>query len=190
MQIAGYFWPNGDSISWACRCRRVVAAPVGGTRGGTVRVRHDGGRAPRDERRCRRGPLWRWAAGDITAGAFEHGHLVGTATFVRESEIKSRHKGHLYGVYVAAAHRGKGIARTVITRLLDAARADPGIEQILLTVAAGAGRSPLPVTWVRGVRDRAARTQGGVVVCRRAHDAPALAVTSSSGGGWAYGRGR
>ena len=74
---------------------------------------------------------------NITAGAFEHGHLVGTATFVRESEIKSRHKGHLYGVYVAAAHRGKGIARTVITRLLDAARADPGIEQILLTVAAG-----------------------------------------------------
>jgi ribosomal protein S18 acetylase RimI-like enzyme len=74
---------------------------------------------------------------NITAGAFEDGRLVGTATFVRESEIKSRHKGHVYGVYVSAAHRGKGIARAVITRLLEAARGDPGIEQILLVVAVG-----------------------------------------------------
>jgi ribosomal protein S18 acetylase RimI-like enzyme len=80
---------------------------------------------------------------NITAGAFEGGQLVGTATFVRESEIKSRHKGHLYGVYVSAAHRGKGVGRAVITRLLDAARADHGIEQILLTVAVGGAAARL-----------------------------------------------
>jgi ribosomal protein S18 acetylase RimI-like enzyme len=74
---------------------------------------------------------------NITAGAFEDGELVGCATFVRESEIKSRHKGHLYGVYVSAAHRGKGVARAVITGLLDAVKADRGVEQILLTVAVG-----------------------------------------------------
>jgi ribosomal protein S18 acetylase RimI-like enzyme len=74
---------------------------------------------------------------NVTAGAFEGGHLIGCATFVRESEIKSRHKAHLYGVYVSGAHRGKGIARAVITALLDAARQDPGIEQVLLTVAVG-----------------------------------------------------
>ena len=74
---------------------------------------------------------------NITAGALEDGQLVGTSTFVRESEIKSRHKGHLHDVYVSAAHRGKGAARAVITRLLEAAREDPGIEQILLTVAVG-----------------------------------------------------
>jgi ribosomal protein S18 acetylase RimI-like enzyme len=80
---------------------------------------------------------------NITAGAFENGHLVGTATFVRESELKSRHKGHLYGVYVSAAHRGKGVARAVITRLLDAVRGDPAIEQILLTVAVGGAAAKL-----------------------------------------------
>ncbi len=74
---------------------------------------------------------------NITAGAFEDGHLVGTATFVRESEIKSRHKGHVYGVYVSVAHRGKGVGRAVVTRLLDAVRENPGIEQILLAVAVG-----------------------------------------------------
>jgi ribosomal protein S18 acetylase RimI-like enzyme len=74
---------------------------------------------------------------NITAGAFEGGRLAATATFVRESETKSRHKGHLYGVYVSAAHRGKGVARAVITRLLGAVREDPEIEQILLTVAVG-----------------------------------------------------
>jgi ribosomal protein S18 acetylase RimI-like enzyme len=80
---------------------------------------------------------------NITAGAFEDGHLVGTATFVRESEIKSRHKGHLFGVYVSAAHRGKGVGRAVITQLLDTARADPGIEQVLLTVAVGGAAARL-----------------------------------------------
>jgi ribosomal protein S18 acetylase RimI-like enzyme len=80
---------------------------------------------------------------NVTAGAFEDGQLVATATFVRESEIKSRHKGHLYGVYVSAAHRGKGIARAVITRLLDTARKDSGIEQVLLTVAVGGAAARL-----------------------------------------------
>jgi ribosomal protein S18 acetylase RimI-like enzyme len=74
---------------------------------------------------------------NITAGAFDGGRLGASATFVRESEAKSRHKGHLYGVYVSAAHRGKGVARAVITRLLGAVREDPEIEQILLTVAVG-----------------------------------------------------
>ena len=80
---------------------------------------------------------------NVTAGAFEDGRLVGTATFVRESEIKSRHKGHLYGVYVSGAHRGKGVARAAITRLLDSARQDPTIEQVLLTVAVGGAASKL-----------------------------------------------
>ncbi len=80
---------------------------------------------------------------NVTAGAFEDGRLVGTATFVRESEIKSRHKAHLYGVYVSGAHRGKGVARAVITRLLDNARRDSTIEQVLLTVAVGGAASRL-----------------------------------------------
>ena len=103
---------------------------------------------------------------NITAGAFEGGQLIGTATFVRESETKSRHKGHLYGVYVSAAHRGKGVARAVITRVLDSVRLDPGIEQILLTVAVGgAAARGLSVTRIRSVWDRTAWAESGVGVC-------------------------
>src|ERR1700689_5123457 len=77
---------------------------------------------------------------NVTAGAFEDGRLVGTATFVRESAIKSRSYSHLYGVYVSGAHRGTGVARDVITRLLDISRQDPKFEQVLLIPAVGGAR--------------------------------------------------
>ena len=44
---------------------------------------------------------------NFTLGAFENDTLIGTATFVRDAEIGIRHKGHIYGVYVTDAHRGK-----------------------------------------------------------------------------------
>jgi ribosomal protein S18 acetylase RimI-like enzyme len=73
--------------------------------------------------------------GNFTLGAFEGESLVGMATFIRATEVKSRHKGHIYGVYVTASHRGKAVGRQLIAALLDAVRADPTVEQILLAVA-------------------------------------------------------
>jgi predicted N-acetyltransferase YhbS len=35
---------------------------------------------------------------NFTVGAFEEGKLVGIATFVRETNLKEKHKGHIYGV--------------------------------------------------------------------------------------------
>jgi ribosomal protein S18 acetylase RimI-like enzyme len=43
-------------------------------------------------------------------GGFDHDALVGMAMFVREPGLKERHKGHIYGVYVTAAHRHRGLA--------------------------------------------------------------------------------
>jgi ribosomal protein S18 acetylase RimI-like enzyme len=68
-------------------------------------------------------------------GAFEGGSLVGMATFLRETGAKERHKGRIYAVYVCASHRSRGIGRALLTQLLERARQDSSLEQILLAVA-------------------------------------------------------
>jgi ribosomal protein S18 acetylase RimI-like enzyme len=72
---------------------------------------------------------------DVHLGAFEGNTLVGTATFIRDKEVKARHKGHIYGVYVTSSHRGKGVGRALIVRILETVKLDPTLEQILLAVA-------------------------------------------------------
>lgn len=71
---------------------------------------------------------------NFTMGAFLEGVLVGTATFVREADLKSRHKGHVYGVYVSSSQRRKGIGRELLIRLLNTVKEDATIEQVLLAV--------------------------------------------------------
>jgi ribosomal protein S18 acetylase RimI-like enzyme len=71
----------------------------------------------------------------FVVGAFENGALVGIATFVRESGLKEGHKGHIYGVYVTASHRRKGLGQGLISALLSKAKQDASLEQILLAVA-------------------------------------------------------
>jgi ribosomal protein S18 acetylase RimI-like enzyme len=72
----------------------------------------------------------------LNLGAFDHGELVGTVTFMRETGEKERHKGRIYAVYVSPSRRGNGIGRALIARLLEDASRDPSLEQILLAVAA------------------------------------------------------
>jgi ribosomal protein S18 acetylase RimI-like enzyme len=75
------------------------------------------------------------AGGNFTLGAMEDGNLVGMMTFVRDTGVKDRHKGHIYGVYVTSAQRGKGLGRALIEALLEKAKRDATLEQILLAVA-------------------------------------------------------
>ena len=72
---------------------------------------------------------------NFTLGAFENDLLVGTATFVREKGLKERHKGRIYAVYVAPGTRGSGVGRALISTLIERAREDLSLEQILLAVA-------------------------------------------------------
>ena len=71
----------------------------------------------------------------FTLGAFDTGVLIGTATFAREAGLKERHKGRIYGVYVAPAQRRNGVGRALISTLLERATKDVSLEQILLAVA-------------------------------------------------------
>jgi ribosomal protein S18 acetylase RimI-like enzyme len=72
---------------------------------------------------------------NFNLGVFEGGKLIGIATFVREAGIKERHKGHIYGVYVTPAHRRSGVARALMTTLIEKAKENAALEQILLAVA-------------------------------------------------------
>jgi len=57
------------------------------------------------------------------------------AGFHREQESKSRHKGRVWGVYVTEACRGCGVGRALMRSLIKQAKAQPGLEQIVLTVS-------------------------------------------------------
>lgn len=74
-------------------------------------------------------------AGNFTLGAFEDGKLAGMATFILEPGLKERHKGRIYGVYVSSAQRGKGVGRALIARILEGAKENSSLEQVLISVA-------------------------------------------------------
>lgn len=74
--------------------------------------------------------------GNFAVGAFADGQMVGQAGFVRAAGPKERHKGSIWGVYVTATARGRGVARAMMTRILDRVRGYPDLEQITLSVSA------------------------------------------------------
>jgi len=72
-------------------------------------------------------------------GAFAGAELLGTAGFfIPNSSAKSRHKGLLVGVYVAPAHRGHALGRTLVQAVIDHARG----QVALLQAAVGAANAP------------------------------------------------
>lgn len=55
-------------------------------------------------------------------GLFEAGALVGVAGFYREGMRNTEHRGHLVGVYMTPAARGRGGADLLIAAVIDEAR--------------------------------------------------------------------
>jgi ribosomal protein S18 acetylase RimI-like enzyme len=77
--------------------------------------------------------------GNFHLGAFDGDALVGVATFIRETGLKERHKGRIYGVYVSAAYRGLDVGRGLLHELLERTKRDASLEQILLSVGSEQG---------------------------------------------------
>jgi ribosomal protein S18 acetylase RimI-like enzyme len=73
--------------------------------------------------------------GNFIYGAFEGETLVGMTGFYQEKQLKLNHKGHIWGVFVQPAARGKGVGHALLTSVLQEARTLPGIRCVLLTVA-------------------------------------------------------
>ncbi|MFJ7408259.1 MULTISPECIES: GNAT family N-acetyltransferase [unclassified Lysinibacillus] len=68
-------------------------------------------------------------------GAFnDNGLLVGIVTFMRESSLKTHHKGNVFGMYVAPEGRGRGVGKLLMRELIKRAKSCDGLEQINLTV--------------------------------------------------------
>jgi ribosomal protein S18 acetylase RimI-like enzyme len=76
-------------------------------------------------------------SGRTRFGAFDGTELVGVVGVGREDRIKTRHKAFLGGMYVAPAHRNKGIARQLLGQALACADAMDGVRQVGLAVTAG-----------------------------------------------------
>ena len=77
--------------------------------------------------------------GSFVFGAWDAGSLVGTAGFWRERQPKLRHKGTVWGVYVKQEYRGQGLARALMTAVLDRVRGYPDLRKVNLGVAATQG---------------------------------------------------
>ena len=75
-------------------------------------------------------------SGSFVLGAFAGRRLVGTAAYGRSERQKTGHKGHVWGVYVTLEWRTKGVGRAMLAELIQRARAQPGLEQITLSVGA------------------------------------------------------
>jgi GNAT superfamily N-acetyltransferase len=67
-------------------------------------------------------------------GCFLEGRLVGIATFQRDGRSKARHKSMVRTMYVDPAVRGRGIGKGLLQKILEAARALQGLEQVHLWV--------------------------------------------------------
>lgn len=70
----------------------------------------------------------------FVVGGFDEDRLICVASFIRRSGPKSNHKGNLQAMYCEEEYRGKGIARDVVTYLIDKAREIQGVDQLSLAV--------------------------------------------------------
>jgi GNAT superfamily N-acetyltransferase len=59
---------------------------------------------------------------EIVFGAFVAGELCGMAGFRRASQIKKRHKGTLWGVYVRKEARREGLGNALVSAVIEHAR--------------------------------------------------------------------
>lgn len=113
----------------------------------------------------------RLAAGDdaaeIVHGAWDGDALVGVAGIAFETRAKLRHKARLFGMYVVAPQRGRGLGDRLVRAALSTAAARPGVTLVQLSVTDG--NHAAQVLYARhgfvvyGLEPRAVAVDGGQV---------------------------
>jgi RimJ/RimL family protein N-acetyltransferase len=81
------------------------------------------------------------ASNEVVLGAFADGALVGAAGLARETREKARHKATLFGMYVDDRLRHSGLGRLLVDAVLEHARRQSGLRQVVLTVTQGNARA-------------------------------------------------
>jgi RimJ/RimL family protein N-acetyltransferase len=71
----------------------------------------------------------------FVCGAFDGPRLIGMAGFYREQRQKRRHKGWIWGVFVVAEYRRKGVARALLAAVIEEARGLRALRKMHLTVS-------------------------------------------------------
>ena len=82
----------------------------------------------------RRAPEW------VLFGAFDE-RLVGAAGLLRDRHRKAAHKMHLWGMYVAPEHRGRGLGSALLEACIRHACAVDGVTAIHLGVTSAAAEA-------------------------------------------------
>ncbi len=82
-------------------------------------------------KQLRQAPDW------VIFGAFDL-KLVGSLGLFRDRHLKAAHRAHLWGMYVAPDHRGKGVAAELLHAAVRHARTLDGVSWVLLSVSSGA----------------------------------------------------
>jgi RimJ/RimL family protein N-acetyltransferase len=72
---------------------------------------------------------------NFVLGAFEGPAMVGMVGFYREQPSKCRHKGWIWGMFVAQSRRREGIGRALLTTAIADARKISGLSVMRLTVS-------------------------------------------------------
>jgi len=75
----------------------------------------------------------------FTLGAFDGDELVGAISCERDERLKVRHIGHVVGMMVAPAARGRGVGAALLDACIACARQAGGLEQLTLSVTASNG---------------------------------------------------
>ena len=74
---------------------------------------------------------------DFILGLFSDDALIGMVGFSRERRERVRHKGGIWGMYIAAEAQGHGLGRALMREAISRASSMPGLEQISLGVISG-----------------------------------------------------
>lgn len=74
---------------------------------------------------------------NFISGAFVDSSLVGTCGGRRDPDVKRRHIGYVWGMYLQPEHRGSGLAVQLLNTTLTRLQALAGLEVIQLAVTKG-----------------------------------------------------
>ncbi|WP_404451543.1 GNAT family N-acetyltransferase [Virgibacillus necropolis] len=74
------------------------------------------------------------ADGNYTFGAIENDELIGMVTLMEEKHLKLQHRANIFAMYVTPEKQGKGVGKSLLSEVINKAKAIDKFEKLNLTV--------------------------------------------------------